>query len=306
MLDVVEKESRYISLDMKIGHKMQILARLKAEKIRRDEEEKEKLQAMEKGKKPRAKKEKQPRETKERQYAAPASANRYILWQGLGCMNSHWLCFFGVTILFAIVSLSLFILQSQLVTSYDEKDNQGQPINSTWKFVQVLWIIGFSFAGVTMLMCFCACFRDPNSRFTVPSCIDCCGEDNSCMAKLCPEADPDEPSCCSSCCHVLHEALQSCLSALQACWHSVSECACCRDCQLCSDDREGESCCGCCGDDDSPSSCPSCSLTGFCPECADIDCSCSLTEVCPSCDGLSGAFDTCFKILCCQCKIQVA
>ena len=203
--------------------------------------------------------------------------NQLFLCAMCGCGPRSWLCLLFVGIIATVISVALLIAYLTLGKSASS-ENAG-----TWTFVLVLLIIGFIVAFVLLLSAFVSRSMWLDGQINPFHCV-CCEDDGS--PGFCEECcqGSSEPCCETTCCNDF-----SC----KACDGCEIEC---RDCCSCCDMCDCDSCPDCCrGLRDCCMCCESCDLR---PPTCDCDCCPNIRE--------TGCWLVCYKIVCCQCKIQLA
>jgi hypothetical protein len=224
-------------------------------------------------------------------------SQRALICAMCGCTARSWVCF----VISAIVCV---VLGSVLLAMYLTLGrNAPEGSEGAWSFVLVLLVLLYVVAGIALLAAVASyCTLGAGAGL----CDDCCVDDGSpgICDGLCTNVSccPTEPCCAGACC-------------AGACT-GVCANTCCADfsCKLC-DDCDCPSCSDCCPALDC--SCPSCDCD-CCPDCSSPcrDC-CMCCEQCdlrpPTCDCSccpnvteTGCWLACYKIVCCQCKIQLA
>lgn len=239
-------------------------------------------------------------------------SRNYIVAQGTQSVIKHW-CFCGsFGILLIILAGALFGLYIQLrddSTDYASTGSNSTSSSGGFRFLWVLILFGFSLGGLAILLCIFTWLRHPEQRQcqSIPYCGDwlnyhclfcaadeengCCGGPGpSLWEKLC--APNDEPGCLSKC-------QDSCNDRYKECCTSSSD-PCCPSLQAkcCAPAAEEFNCFACMEDH----GCGSLYCFDDC-ECVAPNFSC---DCCPNCDGMDAACATCYKVVCCQCKIQVS
>ncbi len=251
-----------------------------------------------------------------------AAAARAILCQGCNCFEAHWLCCFVVFVIVLAVSLGLWGMHKSLAP------NASSSAAGAWSFVEVLFILGFVLSGLAFLVCIVSMFKQPNERpcerLYDCCCTSCaqCWDECQCSIQT-PECDCDCDCSCLDCCSCGFGAcFQLCIENMfpKDCCSSI-ECAACQACTCCQStgsccdnvscckygacDGCFDSCVGCC---DSCDGCCEGACDGVCDGCCECEAPCSGDCSCdclPNCED-NGCLGTCYKVLCCKCKIQLS
>jgi len=313
MIDHVERVASERGFVLRPGHRQMILSRLRAEKVHRATESKEAARGVAseeaKGPQPASGIHRKTLDTSTVPEEA-SSTSAIILFDGFSCLNVHWMVCLGICVLSLAVSCFILLISSTLHQSLP--NNQSQ--NGAWAFLRVVMILGWSIAGLTCCIGSIVYRRNPESPNCVaPACLsDCSGTFSSMSCSLCSchgfscgSCDCKRPSADSSFCVELRFRFSSFCNSLRCRprdWCSSNRCPSCSDCSCPSCPSCHLLSCSC----DAPSAiqsctCPSCEL----PKCSMPDCPVLTCNCCPSCHNVRQCLHTTYKIMCCQCQIQV-
>jgi hypothetical protein len=315
---------------MKGSHKHHILTRIKQERIKRESERRRAAAAASplasSGKNQFGTMSPTNLQSPTGAYIPPGeqATTNIVFRDGFRGLIKHWCCCAGLCVLM-IVLATIFLLLYQHV-GLDATDSSGSgsntgvngsSVSSTsaggWKFVYILAILGFIFAGVAFFTAVFSWFRNPQHRscscaqmFSPEcknlSCKNCCSTDVCRGCCTMPECDCCDSMGCGDCTTGLKAGCSSCYASVREECHlpecpelECGDCCACHSCRDCIHECGCNDCCSC----DGPSGCDDC-----CKDCAMPACDCNC---CPDCEGdINSCCATLYKICCCQCKIQVS
>lgn len=331
MIDAVaaEAEQSEPPLKLSVGHRMQIMSRLRKSKVEVEEglrreatmraTVQERDRDIEEGIDPDDGIDSTKRahfHNKQRGHHARAqTAERALFMNGCSKLfGLHWMFCFGLCVMILGVSLLMWLLYNDVGDSGDQAEANKTSDDSSWDFVRGLYITGFVFAGVAFLVAVLSWCKMPVGQRcecpdcggpSCPSCDGCptasgmcatlsCGVCCAPGGKIvtCPQWCPGAESC-NDCCSWDSDdfdhfcpMVASCKSGCASCGRSIKE--------ACTD--ISNPCTGCCeGQGDA---CGGCSCDCDLPKC---DCG----ELIPDCTGCADSFRVCWKLVTCQCQLNI-
>lgn len=280
VLDAVSDEAAANGLEMRVGHRMQVISRLQREQVRRENAEAEEAGDMESGVggankaagaggagagglggtggAPRH----MPGDINRRDIDRTAlqgdggAIKVLTTFEGLSCLHQHWMLCIGLSAFSLCGALFLLLISS---ASGNLDNAEGDERDGGWKFIFVVMVVGFCVSVVAALTGVAAYYMNPADAYcAAPTCL------TDCVVRDHPEA------------------------GAAACLISCLTCAGC-----------GEIMSSCCDRPAEPE--PPCCELGECyrPSCG-CECDC-----CPGCGDVRSCLHVAASILMCRCKIQV-
>jgi hypothetical protein len=297
MLNVVKEAADDMGIEFHEAQAMQIIAKLRAEKKK---EEGKRLTEKFAGK--------SGNRLNQRHQAAndskrDPSVEVIIFMDGCEFLGWHWLCYFLTCLVVLSISLILYFVYANV------RDSTVTASSGAWTFLQVVFIVGFIVSSLSFCFSVYRFFRSPEDRSCetfcegtlLHGCTDECGRhfdfcacpcvavciENLRNTEYCVCCDFSETGCpyqtCSSCGH----GIQSFGGLL--CQKCIDSCSSLQDFITLCGLKECASCCDC-------SICEQCQ----CPERGELcPCNCDCLPDVNFCEG-------CYKVCCCQCKIQIS
>lgn len=328
-LDEVESESAASGVPMRGGHRNHILTRVRQERIKMQSEQKRANRAAAEAQLMAASMHKlhsptgaagsitvagvsaSPNAAAGLDVPQLPASDRVVFAEGLRGLLRHWLCCLGVSLVLICASVAFLVLYQQLGSDPDRRGVNGDSVGSAseggWKFVYVLSILGFVFAGGALMLSLIAFVRNPQNRSC--NCARVCSMPNwrdcSCRGLLsslcsCESCSSACGGCCDGCCDSCGDscggcfercglgscgaAIAACFAAmsesLRSCWSSIRESCALSGLDCCPDVECG----GCeCGECDDCCGLRSCAAECGCGSCDDCTQCCRECEM-PNCD----------------------